>query len=48
MTNIMWLGAALLLVAAIGIVVGLLTSRSTSDLGAVSARWIADHRVDAS
>jgi len=43
-----WIAAAVFGVTAIVVMVGVLTSRSTADLGTVSSRWIADHRIDAS
>ncbi len=42
-----WMGIALTLAAAVIAAVATSAQRPDDDLGAVSAHWIAQHRVDA-
>lgn len=42
----LWMGTAVTLGAAIVVMAALLVTRSTSDLGSVSDRWVAEHRLE--
>ena len=42
----MWIGIGVTLVAAIALLVTILTRRSADDLGSVSVHWITEHRAE--
>jgi hypothetical protein len=42
-----WTGIGIIIIAGIVVIVVILAKRGADDLGSVSDRWIAEHRVDA-
>ena len=42
-----WMGIGVMLIAGIVVIAVILAKRGADDLGSVSDRWIAEHRVDA-
>jgi hypothetical protein len=44
--TLLWLGIGVAFVAAFAMMAVLLAKRPVKDLGAVSARWLAEHRAE--